>query len=147
MDARATPALLNTAPTTVGVQSRTSSAKDNCAAASQTSRTRDNTGPVMLASVSFNPLIDVGDRHRAAVSGEPYRARLRPMPDAAPLITAVRPLIVRLDLGNVAPRIPLNSDEPVVNQVKQPRAGRARRIASVASLQRNDWSQTIQQVI
>jgi hypothetical protein len=54
-DARLTPALLKTAATTVGVQSRTSSAKDSCASASRTSRTRDNTGPEILASVSFNP--------------------------------------------------------------------------------------------
>jgi len=44
----------------------------------------------------------------------------------------VRPLIVRLDLVNVAPRIPMHSDEPCGERPGQgPRARRARRIVSV----------------
>jgi hypothetical protein len=58
----------------------------------------------MLAAVSFNPLWSMS----VIATGLPWpasrRARLRPMPDAAPLITAVRPLMVRLALVNVAPQ-------------------------------------------
>ena len=94
-DVTATPALLNTAASGAVSHSRTSAAKRSWAAASATSSTRVSTGPGSDRAVSFTPV----SLTSAMATGEPDRdsrcARLRPMPEAAPVITTGRPLIVR----------------------------------------------------
>ena len=91
----ATPALLNTAPIGRGAQSATSPAKSRCASASATSSTRSSVGPLLEPGLGLlEPLlVDVGDRD-GQLWAESRCASARPMPDAAPLMTTVRPLMV-----------------------------------------------------
>src|SRR5215472_12858962 len=95
-EATATPALLNTAasggePGSEASHVRTSAAKRRWSSASRTSSTRSRTGPPSDCAVSFSPVSSMS----AMATGEPARdsrrARLRPMPEAAPVITAGRP--------------------------------------------------------
>jgi hypothetical protein len=101
--ATVTPALLNTEPSGVGSQLLTSAANASSAPASLTSSTRVSTGPGSESAVSLSP-----DSSRSAIAtGEPSwdsrRARLRPMPEAAPVIIADRPAIVLRLPGIAAP--------------------------------------------
>src|SRR6476619_2644097 len=91
----ATPALLNTAPIGWGAQSRTSPAKSCCASASATSSTRSNAGPCSEASVSLRPFSSMSAIATGQLCAESRCPRARPMPDAAPVMTTARPLIVR----------------------------------------------------
>ena len=95
-EATATPALLNTAASggrsgSEASHSRTSAAKRRWSAASRTSSTRTSTGPGSVLAVSFSPASSMS----AMATGEPRpdsrRARLRPMPEAAPVIITGRP--------------------------------------------------------
>src|SRR3954452_3826781 len=91
LDASATPALLNTAPIGAGAHCATSAAKASWPWRSRTSSGRTRTAPSSSASVSRRP----SSAASAMATGQPCRDRrtasARPMPDAAPVITAVRP--------------------------------------------------------
>src|SRR5579875_1015869 len=96
----ATPALLKTPPSGAGIHRRTWSANSRCAAASLTSSAWVSTGPVRDAAVSFKPVSSMS----LSATGQPCpdrrRARLRPMPEAAPLMTTVLPAsFLRWDFG------------------------------------------------
>src|SRR5437763_8321927 len=95
-EATATPALLKTAASgalsaSEGSHWRTSAAKRRWSAVSRTSSTRTSTGPGSVLAVSFSPASSMS----AMAAGEPRpdsrRARLRPMPEAAPVIITGRP--------------------------------------------------------
>src|SRR4029077_4892332 len=107
-DATATPALLNTAASRAlraseGSHWRTSAAKRCWSAASRTSSTLVSTGPGSDLAVSFRPVSSIS----AIATGEPDRdsrwARLRPMPEAAPVITTGRPAMILRFLAIDAP--------------------------------------------
>jgi hypothetical protein len=92
-EATATPALLNTAasggaPGSEGSHSRTSAAKRRWSPASRTSSTRTSTGPVRDCAVSFRPASSMSAMATGAPVRDSSRARLRPMPEAAPVIIA-----------------------------------------------------------
>src|SRR3954471_2259232 len=91
LEASATPALLNTAPIGAGAHCATSAAKASWPWRSRTSSGRTRTAPSSSASVSRRP----SSAASAMATGQPCRDRrtasARPMPDAAPVITAVRP--------------------------------------------------------
>src|SRR5215469_4113030 len=98
-EATATPALLNTAPSAARPanevsQARTSVAKWCTSAASRTSSTLVSTGPGSDLAVSFRP----ASLTSAMATGEPDRdsrwARLRPMPEAAPVIITGLPAMI-----------------------------------------------------
>src|SRR4051794_23639526 len=119
LEAVATPALLNTAPIGLGAQSRTSPAKSRCASASATSSTRSSAGPVSEASVSLRPFSSISAIATGQLCAESRCARARPMPDAAPVMTTVRPLMIlllmpRLLLAPVLARSSLRSSLVVV---------------------------------
>src|SRR5215472_6647931 len=104
----ATPALLNTAPSGVRLasedsHSRTSAAKRCTSAASRTSSSLVSTGPGSDLAVSFRP----ASLTSAMATGEPDRdsrwARLRPMPEAAPVIITGLPAMILRFLAICAP--------------------------------------------
>src|SRR5215469_4844073 len=92
-EATATPALLNTAASGAVSHSRTSAAKRTWSSASRTSRTRVSTCPGSDRAVCSRPASSMS----AMATGEPDRdrrwARLRPMPEAAPVIITGRPVM------------------------------------------------------
>ena len=95
-EATATPALLNTAARcgrlgSEGSHSRTSAAKRRWSAASRTSSTRTSTGPGSVLAVSFSPASSMSAMATGEPSPDSRRARLRPMPEAAPVIITGRP--------------------------------------------------------
>src|SRR6516225_8191369 len=107
-EATATPALLNTAASgallaSEDSHSRTSAAKRCTSAASRTSSTLVRTGPDSDLAVSFRPASSTS----AMATGDPDRdsrwARLRPMPEAAPVIIAGRPAMTLRFLAICAP--------------------------------------------
>src|SRR3954453_5314013 len=91
LEASATPALLNTAPIGAGAHCATSAAKASWPWRSRTSSGRTRTAPSSSASVSRRP----SSAASAMATGQPCRERrtasARPIPDAAPVIAAVRP--------------------------------------------------------
>src|SRR6516225_8150873 len=104
----ATPALLNTAPSGALLasevsQPRTSVAKRCTSPASRTSSTRVSTGPGSDLAVSFRPT----SLTSAMATGDPDRdsrwARLRPMPEAAPVIITGLPAMILRFLAICAP--------------------------------------------
>src|SRR5579859_3995687 len=107
-DATATPALLNTAASRAPWASeashwRTSAAKRCWSSASRTSSTLVSTGPRSDLAVSFSPVSSTS----AMATGEPERdsrwARLRPMPEAAPVIITGLPAMILRFLAIGAP--------------------------------------------
>ena len=95
-EATATPALLNTAARcgrlgSEASHSRTSAAKRRWSAASRTSSTRTSTGPGSVLAVSLSPASSMSAMAAGEPSRDSRRARLRPMPEAAPVIITGRP--------------------------------------------------------
>src|SRR5579884_3731102 len=100
----ATPALLNTAPSGLGAHCRTSAAKSRWAAASVTSSTRVRAGPDSEASVSFSAVSSMSLSATGQPCADSRCARLRPIPEPAPLTTTVLPArCLRRDFGIDAP--------------------------------------------
>src|SRR3954468_6920216 len=91
LEVSATPALLNTAPIGAGAHSRTAAANASWPWRSRTSSGRGSDGPASRPAVSSRPRSSAS----AMATGHPCRerrtARARPIPEAAPVITAVRP--------------------------------------------------------
>ena len=86
-----TPALLKTIPSGAGIHSFTSAANAIWPPRSRTSSLRTSTGPSIVDGRLLQVvLVPVADR-----DGQPWRASrcaiARPMPDPAPVMTAVRP--------------------------------------------------------
>src|SRR3984885_13063881 len=107
-DATATPALLNTAASRAPWASeashwRTSAAKRGWAAASRTSSTLVSTAPRSALAVSFRPVSSTSAMATGAPDRDSRRARLRPMPEAAPVIIAGLPAMILRFLAIGAP--------------------------------------------
>src|SRR3954447_16606280 len=91
VEVSATPALLNTAPIGAGAHSRTAAANASWPWRSRTSSGRGSDGPASRPAVSSRPRSWAS----AMATGQPWperrTARARPIPEAAPVMTAVRP--------------------------------------------------------
>ena len=108
-EATATPALLNTAASggasgSEASHSRTSAANRRWSAASRTSSTRLRAGPGSDCAVSFSPASSMSAMATGAPVRDSSRARLRPMPEAAPVIIAGWPAMDLRFLAICPPR-------------------------------------------
>ena len=89
VDMSATPALLKTAPIGAGAHCATSAANASCAPRSRTSSSRTSTGPESIATVSSSVVGLASTIATGQPCSESRAASARPMPEPAPVITAV----------------------------------------------------------